>query len=251
MTSFASSSSSTTLASSSSSATPNLVIFNITNLIPIKLDSTNFLLWKPLFRPILRSHHLEHFIDGSKRIPHCEIIIADGKTSPKYPFSAWFERDQTLLSWINDTLSKSTLPYIAGKENAKDAWGSLKHQYVSLSRSHVIELEKRLQHVKDYSTMQEYLHQLKTSIRTRSRHDPASLEELYTLLVCEELSLVDDINVETSTTFTGSKSTPTQGRSTAAPFQHQRRTPTSAFRSYRSSCNHRTSSSILQDKGNC
>lgn len=45
-------SSSTTLASSSSPfAMTNLVISNIANLIPIKLDSTNFLLWKSLFRP--------------------------------------------------------------------------------------------------------------------------------------------------------------------------------------------------------
>ncbi|KAJ8625798.1 hypothetical protein MRB53_034328 [Persea americana] len=125
-------SSSSTLASSSSqSATPNLVISNIANLIPIKLDSTNFLLWKSLFRPILHSHHLEHFIDGSQPIPPREIAAANGKLTPNHAFSEWFQRDQTLLSWINATLSESTLPYIVVKETAKDAWESLEH---SMSR---------------------------------------------------------------------------------------------------------------------
>ena len=145
-------SSSSTLASSSSqSATPNLVISNIANLIPIKLDSTNFLLWKSLFRPILHSHHLEHFIDGSQPIPPREIAAANGKLTPNHAFSEWFQRDQTLLSWINATLSEPTLPYIVVKETAKDAWESLEHRFgslsLSLSRSHVIELKECLQHV--------------------------------------------------------------------------------------------------------
>lgn len=150
------------MTSSSSSPTPTLVISNIANLIPIKLDSNNFLLWKSLFRPILRSHHLEHFIDGSKPIPPRETVGTDGKTLPNPAFTEWFDRDQTLLSWINATLSDSALPYIVGKDTAKDAWDSLEQRYGSLSRSHIIELKKRLQHVKKgTSSMQEYLHQLK------------------------------------------------------------------------------------------
>lgn len=50
-----------------------LCICNIANQIPIKLDNTNFLMWKSLFHPILHSHCLEHFIDGSKFAPPREI----------------------------------------------------------------------------------------------------------------------------------------------------------------------------------
>lgn len=133
------------------------------------------------------------------------------------------------------------LRYIVGKDTAKDAWESLEHRYGSITRSHVIELKKRQQHVKKgSSTMQEYLHQLKvisdqlatcgspvseddlilhtlsglpsvyqpfqTSIRTRSRHDPVSVEELHTLLVCEKLSLAEDVTGDTATAFAASKS---------------------------------------------
>ncbi|KAJ8636605.1 hypothetical protein MRB53_010872 [Persea americana] len=117
-----------------------------------------------------------------------------------------------LLSWINATLLDSALPYIFRMNTAKEAWDSLEIRYASLSRSHVIELKKRLQHVKKgSSTIQDYLRQVKvlsdqlatygapvieddliihtlagpppiyhpfqTSIQTHSRHDHVSLEE--------------------------------------------------------------------------
>ncbi|KAJ8644822.1 hypothetical protein MRB53_006570 [Persea americana] len=83
------------------------------------------------------SHHLEHFIDGSQPIPPREIAAIDGKLTPNHAFSTWFQRDQTLFSWINATLSESTVPYIVGKETAKDAWESLEHRYGSLFLAHM------------------------------------------------------------------------------------------------------------------
>ncbi|KAJ8636634.1 hypothetical protein MRB53_010901 [Persea americana] len=66
-----------------------------------------------------------------------------------------------LISWINATLLDSALPNIVGMNIAKEAWDSLERRY-ALSRSHVIELKKCLQHVKKgSSTMQDYLHQVK------------------------------------------------------------------------------------------
>ncbi|KAJ8618297.1 hypothetical protein MRB53_014483 [Persea americana] len=44
-----------------------------------------------------------------------------------------------------------------------------------------------------------------TSIRTRSRHDPVSLEELHTLLVCEKLSFADEVTGDSSTAFVAKK----------------------------------------------
>ncbi|KAJ8629045.1 hypothetical protein MRB53_022368 [Persea americana] len=83
-----------------------------------------------------------------------------------------------------------------------------------------------------------------TAICTRSRHDPVSSDELYTFLVCEELSPADDITIEASTAFTASKSTPTsQGRAPASSSSYQHRTPNSASRSYRNSNNCQSCSS--------
>lgn len=71
--------------------TPSFVIQNIAHLVPIKLDSANFLLWKLLFQPILHNHCLEHFVDGFKTAPLWELIGSDGKSTPKQSFIEWFE----------------------------------------------------------------------------------------------------------------------------------------------------------------
>ena len=47
-----------------------------------------------------------------------------------------------------------------------------------------------------------------TAIRTRSRHDHVSLEELHTLLIYEELSLTEDTTNDSSTTFTARRTVP-------------------------------------------
>ncbi|KAJ8639269.1 hypothetical protein MRB53_015963 [Persea americana] len=228
---------------SSPSPTPNFVISNIANLIPIKLDNSNFLLWKSLFRPILQSHCLEPFIDGLALIPPRDLTDSANKTTPNPAFFEWCEKDPTLLSWINATLSNSALPYIVGMETTKAAWDSLECRYGSFSRSHIIELKKRLQHIKrESSSMQDYLHQIQvladqlatygspvgdedlilhtlaglpslyhpfqTAIRTKSRHDPVSLKELHTLLICEELSLTEDTTNDSSTAFNARRTVP-------------------------------------------
>eukprot|EP00268_Persea_americana_P057832 TRINITY_DN69559_c0_g1_i1.p2 TRINITY_DN69559_c0_g1~~TRINITY_DN69559_c0_g1_i1.p2 ORF type:complete len:133 (-),score=16.06 TRINITY_DN69559_c0_g1_i1:588-986(-) len=85
-----------------------------------------------------------------------------------------------------------------------------------------------------------------TSICTRSRHDLVSLEELHTLLVCEELSLADDITAESSTAFVASKSSFPQGRPTTTQNQYQRRSTGTTSRSSRKSGHRQNSSSGLQ-----
>ncbi|KAJ4980037.1 hypothetical protein NE237_010817 [Protea cynaroides] len=160
---------------------PPLVISNITNLIPVKLGSSNYLLWKSLFEPILRGHKLMHLLDGTIPTP---IAVE----SPLY------EKDQMLISWINATLSESALPYIVGICSAKKAWDVLKQR------------------------------QFGSSVRIRSRTSQLSLEELHTLLICEELelALADETPNENSTAFvayrprkinTGRRSSSFRGRS--------------------------------------
>lgn len=48
-----------------SATAPPIVINNIVGLIPIKLDGTNYLMWRSLFEPILRGQNLMQHIDGS------------------------------------------------------------------------------------------------------------------------------------------------------------------------------------------
>lgn len=53
----------------SSAAVSPIVINNIVDLIPIKLDGTNYLMWRSLFESILRGQNLMQHIDGSVPSP--------------------------------------------------------------------------------------------------------------------------------------------------------------------------------------
>ncbi|KAJ4978920.1 hypothetical protein NE237_009700 [Protea cynaroides] len=212
-----------------------LVISNIPNLIPIKLSSTNCMLWKSLFEPILRGHKLMHLIDDSTATP----ITLD---SPQY------EKDQMLLSWINATLNESDLSYIVGVSFAKVAWNLLKTRYASTTLGHVMSLKRQLSHIRKGSQpMIHYIQQFKniadqlaacnssvseddlvlyvlnglppsylqfcSSIRIRAWSTALPLEELHTLLICEELALADESPNENSSAFVSYRRTkPNVGR---------------------------------------
>ncbi|KAJ4965131.1 hypothetical protein NE237_016980 [Protea cynaroides] len=130
-------------------STPPLVISNIASLIPIKLSSTNYMLWKSLFEPILHGHKLMHLIDGSTPFP----ITSD---------SPFYENDQMLLSWINAILSESALPYIVGVSSTKTAWDLLKTRYASATPAHAMSLKRQLSRIKKGSqSMIDYIQQFK------------------------------------------------------------------------------------------
>ncbi|KAJ4965971.1 hypothetical protein NE237_017820 [Protea cynaroides] len=203
---------------SSATNSPPIVISNIVSLIPIKLTGTNYLLWKSLFEPILCGHKLMSLIDGSLPSP----ITVD---------SIWYEKDQMLLSWINATLSDSTLPYIVGVSLAKKAWDLLKHRYASTTPAHIIALKRLLSRIKKGSqSMNDYLQQFKSisdqlttsastvsnddiiilildglppsyrqfcsSIRIHAKTSDVTLEELNNLLLCEEIVVNDEIGTD-------------------------------------------------------
>lgn len=110
------------MAGSDSTTTPSFILSNISNLVSIKLYHHNYLLWRSLFEPLLISHDLMGFVNGSH--PCLEKSMQnDGKkvTSnilPKY--TAWIRQDQNLLSWIRATLSKNVLSQFVGLRTSHD-----------------------------------------------------------------------------------------------------------------------------------
>ncbi|VVA16526.1 PREDICTED: UBN2_3 domain-containing [Prunus dulcis] len=68
---------------SSSAASSSSVLMvsssNISNFLTIKLDCTNFPLWRAQIVPLLRSRNLLSFVDGSSMCPAAFLIDAEGK----------------------------------------------------------------------------------------------------------------------------------------------------------------------------
>ena len=117
---------------------------NITPLISVKLDGTNYLQWVSQFLPILRSYDLLSIVDGSEVCLDKPIIV--GKKQVKNPeYVLWYKKDQLILSWIIATLTPNVLSTVYGLNTSCQVWNSLATRYASKSKSRIAHLKCQLQ----------------------------------------------------------------------------------------------------------
>ncbi|RVW62129.1 Retrovirus-related Pol polyprotein from transposon RE2 [Vitis vinifera] len=126
----------------SSSASSNVIFAppNIGHLVSIKLSDTNYLIWSSQIVPVLKSHDLMGFVDGSEPCPSKSL---GGSLNPTYIL--WNKKDQCVLSWINATLSDKVLAFVYGITSAREVWSSLANKFASQSRTRVHHLKRKLQ----------------------------------------------------------------------------------------------------------
>lgn len=98
-------SSTPTGSSSSQPQTGSLLLANITNLVSVKLDGDNYLLWLSRFEPLLYSNDLYALVDGTDLCPNKFIPDSDGKptTTVNPAYLSRRKRDQMLVGWIKAT----------------------------------------------------------------------------------------------------------------------------------------------------
>ncbi|KAJ4847556.1 hypothetical protein Tsubulata_015371 [Turnera subulata] len=85
---------------SSSSSIPD-----IQRLVSVKLDLTNYLLWKSIFLGALRAYAVEHHVTGVASPP--STTLSDGNPNPL--FAHWWQQDNMVLTWIYSTVSLDVL----------------------------------------------------------------------------------------------------------------------------------------------
>lgn len=149
-------SSSSSLVSSLSPTFTTSSSFNVNNiihLVSIKLDHTNFLLWKSQFLAILCTHDLMGYIDGTLKCPP-EFIVVDQVSTANPEYHSSIKQDQQLASWIMATLSESLLSPVIDPNytSAHSLWSKLESHCVSASKLHIIQLCGQLQSIKKGST---------------------------------------------------------------------------------------------------
>lgn len=137
-------------------------------LITIKLNDDNYLVWKQQIITTVRGYGLEGFLDGSS-IPPDKFIPAGEpgllRVNPEY--TAWQRQDQLLASWILSSLSESVLVTMVGLNSSYDMWQSLELNFSSQSKARVMQYKIQLQNLKKGSTsMREYLNKVKACCDT-------------------------------------------------------------------------------------
>ncbi|KAH0705987.1 hypothetical protein KY285_010521 [Solanum tuberosum] len=127
---------------------------NLAHQLPIKLTSTNFLLWKTQFLPMICGCSLNHYIDGSEPVPP---RVLDGD-QPNPAYKVWVRQDQLVLSWIVASVSESILPQLVGAETARAAREKLVAAYATGSKPLIRELKAQLHNLRrDNATTECYV----------------------------------------------------------------------------------------------
>uniref|UniRef100_A0A2N9GB17 Reverse transcriptase Ty1/copia-type domain-containing protein n=1 Tax=Fagus sylvatica TaxID=28930 RepID=A0A2N9GB17_FAGSY len=110
----------------------SLSLGTIINYISIKLDESNYLLWRSQFVPILVANDLYGYVDGSVTPLQTTIKSTEGKVIPNPNFLSWRKVDQFVLSCMNATLTQAALQHpVPDQELVGHALNGLGPEYSS------------------------------------------------------------------------------------------------------------------------
>lgn len=151
----------------------------LNQITTIKLDCRNYLLWKNLALPILKSYKLEGHLTGDKPCPEkyqqqktatTEAESSGGGSSssttvkvvnPQY--ESWNAIDQLLLGWLYNSMAAEVATQVLGFENEKDLWGAVQELFGIQSQAEVDYFRQIFQQTHKVSLkMAEYLQVMKT-----------------------------------------------------------------------------------------
>jgi hypothetical protein len=122
-----------------------------THLLPIKLSHDNYLFWKAQIIPLLRSHGLLCFVDGSYPCPpeHVPIATEGGMVLMQNPeHGAWIQQDQAILSAIVSSLTPSVFGMVLFAASAHEAWSILTTSFSAQSTSRSMQIHNKLGQMK-------------------------------------------------------------------------------------------------------
>ena len=158
---------------------------NTTQNTLLKLDSSNYISWLTQINPILHTHELMGFVDGSEPCPPKTIANAEGKATPNLEYHTWNKKDQYLLSVITGSLSEKVLATVYGLNTSQQAWIALATKFASRSKSRISSLKKQLQSLsqgpKSYA---DYLQSAKLLVdQLNATENPKPEEEIITSIL--------------------------------------------------------------------
>uniref|UniRef100_A0A2N9EHZ0 Reverse transcriptase Ty1/copia-type domain-containing protein n=1 Tax=Fagus sylvatica TaxID=28930 RepID=A0A2N9EHZ0_FAGSY len=147
-----------------STTTPIFLLSNISNYVTIKLDHSNYLMWKFQITGILDAYSLlDHLEDPTPCPPKFLFNHPETETQEVNPlYTQWRARDKALFSLISSTLSPSAISLVMGQTSASGIWKILVNRYTSISRSNIVNLKRELNSIKKNSdSVTDYLHKIK------------------------------------------------------------------------------------------
>ena len=126
------------------------LLSNMSSMMTVKLDYSNYTVWKHQIEVILETHSMIDILDESITIPDHFLKDSSGSlTTEIIPnFISWKNHEQAMFTFINSTLSPAILALTIGQRSAKGVWKVLEKRFASVSRSQIMSLRNELNAVK-------------------------------------------------------------------------------------------------------
>ena len=116
----------------------------------VKLDFTNYIIWKHQIIVILEAYAMIGFLEDS--CVALDAFLKDssgnftGEPNPKY--INWRSREQALFTFTNSTLSPLVLALTVGQRSVKGVWNVLEKRFAYVCHSHILSLRNELLSIK-------------------------------------------------------------------------------------------------------
>ncbi|KAH9646728.1 retrovirus-related pol polyprotein from transposon RE1 [Citrus sinensis] len=160
------------MASSSSNPNINQTVSSFTFTNPIKLDRSNYTIWKSQILSTIRANGLESLLDGTRKCPNQfhnqeeaslssdRVTVAEPQENPE--FNNWKRQDQLLLSWLMSSISVEILSLVVNSNSSNELWTNIEEQFGSETGAKKVHLKMLLNNLKKGSmTITEYFSKLK------------------------------------------------------------------------------------------
>ncbi|KAK9990947.1 hypothetical protein SO802_025932 [Lithocarpus litseifolius] len=184
---------------------PLLLLSNMSNMMVVKLSSSNYIVWKHQISMVLETYSMFELLDEVPLVPKKFLKdLSSTITSVLNPdYLIWKSKENALLTFISSTPTPSVLAIIVGCSLAQEVWMVLENRFSSISRSPMMTLkgemhndDEELLHVAIKGFSKEFS-AFRSAIRTRSTK--LSFDELATLLNAKEESLNEGMEIKDST----------------------------------------------------
>jgi hypothetical protein len=122
---------------------PLLAPFHFGHLITFKLSPTNYMFWRAQVAPLLGSHYLMGYVDGT--LP-CPPVIVDSVNGLVYNLAhrIWVGQDQANLSSIQGSLTPEVAGMLVFAKTSHEAWTILERSFASQSQARCNTLHREL-----------------------------------------------------------------------------------------------------------
>lgn len=121
---------------------------HVVSSVTLKLNDSNYLLWKTQVESLLYSQKLIGFVNGGVVPPETTRQIENGgvvTTEPNPVYESWFCSDQLVRSWLFGTLSEEVLGSVHNLSTSREIWISLAENFNKSSLSREFSLRRNLQ----------------------------------------------------------------------------------------------------------